>query len=71
MKKTLTLLLLGTAILFVSNSCNKTCKCQGWLNGEKTDETYVIELRKSEAKSCDEKSTVREVNGKKTGIECR
>lgn len=71
MKKLFVALLFGTFFLFVANSCNKTCTCQGWTNGIAVGEPYKIELTKDDAKKCKDKGTVVEVNGLKTGIECK
>ena len=69
MKKTA--ILFFTAALSLSvTSCHKHCKCVGYIAGEKGD-PYRIELNEEEATSCNDLSTVEELNGVKVGVECK
>ncbi|MCQ2286755.1 MAG: hypothetical protein MJZ76_07760 [Bacteroidales bacterium] len=56
------------SVIFIS--CNKHCKCTGYIAGE-AGEPYKVELNKEEATSCDDLSTVEELNGTKVGVECK
>lgn len=70
--KKLAVILVGLfAVAALSTSCKK-CTCVMWVNGEKN--VYSQELTDAALENgarCADISTVVEVNGKKTGLECK
>ena len=69
MKKVL-ISLAAVALLACLASCNKTCNCKIYLNGEMSRE-YEQELDQEHFNKCSDMNTVVEVGGKKSGIECK
>jgi hypothetical protein len=70
MKKTFCLLAAFCLVAALSTSCVKNCTCKAWTVGVAGDE-YEIELDKDYYKTCSDMNTYEEVEGVKTGIECR
>lgn len=70
MKKLLSLLVITVGVLFIATSCEKSCTCTRWYNGEEK-ESLTIPLKDEDNNLCKNKNTVVIVNGKKTGLECK
>ncbi len=69
MKKVL-ISLAAVALVACLASCNKTCNCKWYLNGTVERETEEA-LDTEHFEKCSDMNTVVEVNGKKTGRECK
>jgi len=68
MKKVL-VILAAAGFLFAMSSCNKTCTCKTYVDGQV--KLTVEDFEPAEGKKCADYTTVVEVNDKKNGVECR
>lgn len=68
MKKVL-VILAAAGFLFAMSSCNKNCTCKTYVDGEL--KLTVEDFEPAEGKKCADYNTIIEINGKKSGVECR
>jgi len=52
------------------NSCCKSCTCTRWADGE-VKESITVPLYGEDNNLCENKNTLVEIGGKKTGLECK
>ena len=67
--KKLVLIAAAIATVISFSACKKTCICTPYVGG-KTEEKTEYELPE-DLKKCSEMSTIVEVNGVKTGLDCK
>lgn len=70
MKKAIGLLFIGIGFICLANSCSKSCTCTRWADGE-VKESITIPLYGEDNNLCENKNTLVEIGGKKTGLECK
>ncbi|MBP5709775.1 MAG: hypothetical protein J6W84_02225 [Bacteroidales bacterium] len=68
--KKIAIFIFAIALTATFTSCHKHCKCVGYIAGQAGD-PYRIELNEEEATSCNDLSTVEEIDGVKVGVECK